>query len=70
MNIFRIIELTVTYSDSEWYEGKIKGRTAAATVHGSGWCKPYLSLLYLRVMMFLVGASHDRTEGTVTDKDQ
>ena len=50
--------MTIPYSDSEWYEGKVKGHTAAESVHGSGWCKPHLSLLSLGFMMLLVGAAH------------
>ncbi len=66
----RLIEMTIPYSDSEWYEGKVKGHTAAASVHGTGWCKPHLSLLSLEIMMILVGPLMICEKGIVTDRDQ
>ena len=62
--------MTVPYSDSEWYEVKMKGSNAAASVHGSRWCNPHPFLLSLGVMMLLVGATHDiYTKGTFNDRD-
>ncbi len=62
--------MTIPYSDSEWYEGKVKGHTAVASLYGSRWCKPHLSLLSFEVMMLLDGAIMICTDGIFTDRDQ